>query len=156
MGKSSTVFNFLKEAGKKRKFHVIVCETAPFFVGHEMVSMLAAEGIESTLITDSAVFAIMSRVNKVILGAHAVTANGGLVAITGTLPVVVAAKYHSTPVVVCTGLYKLSLKYPYDPEEFYSPMSPHSIVSFSDAVFVENVDVLNPYFDYVAPEFGLV
>ncbi|KAL3899880.1 MAG: hypothetical protein SGCHY_001734, partial [Lobulomycetales sp.] len=76
IGHSSTVLNFLKEAAKSRKFQVIVCETAPFFLGHQMARQLAEFGIETTLVTDSAVFAIMSRVNKVILGTHAVTANG--------------------------------------------------------------------------------
>ena len=38
---------------------------------------LAKSGIETTVINDSAVFAIMSRVNKVIIGTHTVMANGG-------------------------------------------------------------------------------
>ena len=40
---------------------------------------LAKSGIETTVINDSAVFAIMSRVNKVIIGTHTVMANGGWV-----------------------------------------------------------------------------
>ena len=36
-----------------------------------------------TLIADAAVFAMMARVNKVIVGAHAVMANGGLIATAG-------------------------------------------------------------------------
>ncbi len=64
------MLSFLKQAAKSRKFQVIVCETAPFFMGHKTARALADSGIETTLITDSAVFAIMSRVNKVILGAH--------------------------------------------------------------------------------------
>lgn len=42
-----------------------------------MAKKLANANIETTLITDSAVFAIMSRVNKVIIGTHTVLANGG-------------------------------------------------------------------------------
>jgi translation initiation factor eIF-2B subunit beta len=38
---------------------------------------LAKHEIETTMINDSAVFAIMSRVNKVIMGTHTVMANGG-------------------------------------------------------------------------------
>ena len=49
----------------KRKFEVIVAESAPSYQGQELATKLAKEGIETTLITDSAVFAIMSRVNKV-------------------------------------------------------------------------------------------
>ena len=37
-----------------------------FEQGQELAKSLAQDGIETTVITDSAVFAIMSRVNKVI------------------------------------------------------------------------------------------
>lgn len=36
-----------------------------------MAASLASAGIDTTVITDSAIYAVMSRVNKVILGAHA-------------------------------------------------------------------------------------
>ena len=55
----------MKEGARKRKFDVIVAESAPSYQGQEMAARLAQSGIEVTLITDSAVFAIMSRVNKV-------------------------------------------------------------------------------------------
>jgi translation initiation factor eIF-2B subunit beta len=76
-----------------------------------------------------------------------------LVAITGTQPVVTAAHYHSTPVVVCTGLYKLSQKYPYDTDEFHMPVNPDAVMSFKDGVMTGSVDVLNSYFDFVDPKF---
>ena len=44
---------------------MIIAESAPSYQGQELATKLAKEGIETTLITDSAVFAIMSRVNKV-------------------------------------------------------------------------------------------
>ena len=36
-----------------------------------MAAELSKAGIETTVVTDSAIYAVMSRVNKVILGAHA-------------------------------------------------------------------------------------
>ncbi|KAJ3275484.1 Translation initiation factor eIF-2B subunit beta [Terramyces sp. JEL0728] len=60
-----------KEAARFRKFQVIIAETAPTFEGHSLASKLAGNGIDTTVITDSAIFAVMARVNKVILGAHA-------------------------------------------------------------------------------------
>lgn len=36
-----------------------------------MAADLAKAGIDTTVITDSAIYAVMSRVNKVILGTHA-------------------------------------------------------------------------------------
>ena len=50
---------------------------AIFQQGHELAVSLSKAGIETTVITDSAVFAMMSRVNKVIIGTHTVMANGG-------------------------------------------------------------------------------
>ena len=55
----------MQAAALKRKFEVIIAESAPSYQGQELATKLAKEGIETTLITDSAVFAIMSRVNKV-------------------------------------------------------------------------------------------
>eukprot|EP00804_Cyclotella_cryptica_P010816 CCRYP_008747-RA/>CCRYP_008747-RA protein AED:0.02 eAED:0.02 QI:224/1/1/1/1/1/2/355/440 len=70
---SKTVELFLKAAAaKKRKFQVIVCEGAPHFGGHSMAKSLAEAGIDTTVIHDAATFAIMARVNKVLLPAHAV------------------------------------------------------------------------------------
>ncbi|KAJ3085891.1 Translation initiation factor eIF-2B subunit beta, partial [Quaeritorhiza haematococci] len=151
-GRDSTVELFLKEAARLRKFQVIVAETAPSLQGQEMARSLSSAGIDTTLITDSAIFAVMSRVNKVILGAHAVTANGGLVATAGSKAVATAAKYHSTPVVVCAGLYKLSPVYPYNTNIFNLPSNPDSIYSFDDGDVIDKVEVLNPMFDFVAPE----
>ena len=62
---------FLKVAAKKRKFQVIVGEAAPSYDGQQMALALAEAHIETTLITDSAIFAMMARVNKVILACHA-------------------------------------------------------------------------------------
>lgn len=70
-GGSRTVEEFLKAAGKKRKFEVIVAETAPSYRGQELALSLSKAGIETTLIPDSSIFAMMARVNKVIVGTHA-------------------------------------------------------------------------------------
>ncbi|XP_065405160.1 translation initiation factor eIF2B subunit beta isoform X3 [Macaca fascicularis] len=64
IGFSRTVEAFLQEAARKRKFHVIVAECAPFCQGHEMAVNLSKAGIETTVMTDAAIFAVMSRVNK--------------------------------------------------------------------------------------------
>ena len=56
-----------------------MAESAPFYHGQKLSVSLAEADIKTTLITDSAVFAMMSRVNKVIIGTHTVMANGGFV-----------------------------------------------------------------------------
>lgn len=53
---------------------------------------LQTPNISATLIPDSAVYALMSRVNKVVLGPVAVMADGGAICSSGCLMVAVAAK----------------------------------------------------------------
>ena len=48
---------------------VVVAEGAPKYGGHQMARKLAQAGINTTAIADSAIFAMMARVNKV--GIHA-------------------------------------------------------------------------------------
>ena len=87
---------------------VIVAEGAPFYQGQAMAASLARSNIATTVITDSAIFAIMSRVNKVIIGTSAILANGGLKAIAGCRTVALAAKHYSVPLYVCASMIKLS------------------------------------------------
>ncbi|KAL1939139.1 hypothetical protein VTO73DRAFT_10180 [Trametes versicolor] len=153
IGHSKTVEAFLKSAGHYRNYTVIVAETAPSYQGHEMARSLSAAGISTFLVPDSSIFAIMSRVNKVILGAHAILANGGLFAISGALLAATAARAHSTPVVVCAGQFKLTplwnLYHEYGALDFADPSS---VLGFEEGKLVERVDVVNPYYDYVGPE----
>lgn len=81
LGKSRTVESFLKYAAKTRRFQVIVAETGPEYAGQELAVSLAAAGLDTTLIPDSAIFAVMSRVNKVILGCHAGTSSISIIGI---------------------------------------------------------------------------
>lgn len=69
-----------------------------------MAKSLADSGIDTCVIHDSAIFCMMARVNKVILPAHAVLANGGLIAPSGCNMVVLGASQNSVPVVCLTGM----------------------------------------------------
>ena len=62
---------------------MLVCETAPSFTGHQTTKIMQEAGINVNLITDSSVYALMSRVDKVIISSHAIMANGGLIAHAG-------------------------------------------------------------------------
>ncbi|KAI5289808.1 GCD complex subunit gcd7 [Ascosphaera acerosa] len=110
---------------------------------------LTDHGITVILVPDSAVFALMSRVNKVILGTHCVLANGALLAPTGARLVANAAKVHKTPVLVVAGIYKVSPVYPFDPETFISYGDSSKVLGYEDGELVEKVDVQNPLQDYV-------
>lgn len=168
---SSTVQKFLMKAAAKRKFTVIHAESYPnnheathatvsgtTYGDEESMSVesfqkpLIAMGITVILIPDSAVFALMSRVNKVILGTHSVLANGGLVAAAGTRVIARAAKVHQTPVVVVSGVYKLSPVYPFDYEALIEYGDASKVLGYEDGDLVDKIDVENPLYDYVPAE----
>ena len=171
---SRTVQKFLLKAADKRKFTVIVAESYPndhnathaavtgkvrqdTEGGDEMnteafLKPLAAAGITVILMTDASIFAIMSRVNKVILATHAVIANGGLIAAAGARIIAKAAKVHRTPVIVVSGIYKLSPEYPFEFESLIEYGDPGSIIGYDDGPLVENLEIDNPVFDYVPPD----
>lgn len=151
IGKSKTVEAFLKNAARKRKFSVIVAEGAPFYKGQDLAKSLAQHGIETTLITDSAVFAIMSRVNKVFIGTHAVMADGGLRSIVGSHALALAAKHHSVPLIVCAAMYKLTPQYivSYDQDSCNKFVAPHDVMKFSEGNILSKIDVHSPVFDYI-------
>ena len=148
-----------------RTFEVFVTEAAPSLDGHKMALELAKHDIKATVIADAAVFAVMARVHKVIVGAHVVMADGGLISKAGAHAVALAAKHHSVPFVCVTGLFKLCPIYagggvratgdgsfgfknillsPGDVYDFATAdlkvLHPHSVV-----------DVQNPAFDFVPP-----
>lgn len=171
---SQCVHKFLLKAAEKRKFTVIIAESYPN--RHDAVHSavmgicnddseedgdmdtksflepLSAAGVTVILISDASVFAIMSRVNKVIFATHAVIANGGLIADAGARIIAKAAKVHRTPVIVVSGVYKLSPEYPYEVESLIEYGDPGKVVPFDNGVLVENLEIDNPVYDYVPPD----
>uniref|UniRef100_A0A8D0C2C7 Translation initiation factor eIF2B subunit beta n=1 Tax=Salvator merianae TaxID=96440 RepID=A0A8D0C2C7_SALMN len=152
IGYSRTVEAFLKEAARKRKFHVIVAEGAPFCQGHEMAVRLSKEHIETTVMTDAAIFAVMSRVNKVIVGTKTILANGALIAVSGIHTLALAAKHHSTPLIVCAPMFKLTPQFLNEDDAFHKFVSPHEVLPFTEGEILSKVNVYCPVFDYVPPE----
>ncbi|KAF6129831.1 eukaryotic translation initiation factor 2B subunit beta [Phyllostomus discolor] len=120
IGFSRTVEAFLKEAARKRKFHVIVAECAPFC--------------------------------QVIIGTKTILANGALRAVTGTHTLALAAKHHSTPLIVCAPMFKLSPQFPNEEDSFHRFVAPEEVLPFTEGDILEKVSVHCPVFDYVPPE----
>ncbi len=181
MGRSRTVEAFLKAAAKDRKFTVIVAETAPSYCGHQTARVLSSFGISTILVPDSSIYSMMPRVSKVIIGAHAVLANGGLLGEAGCAMTALAAKKQSTPIVVCAGIYKIcphwewaatpgqdgssgamirgvgagsSLNLVAGGVGFAHP--PSQVLPFDestvDASVIENTEVVSPMLEYVSPQ----
>lgn len=98
----------------------------------------------------------MSRVNKVIIPAHAVLANGGLIASSGCNVVALAAQHHSVPVVCITGIFKLCPIFPHDGQDTLNDLvSPSAVLDYADMkdVVLRDVEFVNPVRDYIAPQY---
>jgi len=158
VGYSRTVEAFLKAAARKRKFTVIVAETAPSFSGRTMANSLSGSGIETVIIPDACVFALMPRCSKLALGAHVVLADGSLLSSVGSLLVARAAKAHLVPIVCCTGMFKFSpvfLADDYSVSDFGPPSDvlDLNVTGLEDGSLPlclrEDCEVLNPYYDRV-------
>lgn len=152
-GKSETVEKFLKNAARKRTFSVIIAECAPSLDGQELAKSLTENNIETIVIPDSAVFAIMSRVNKVIIGTNSVMADGSLKAASGAQAIALAAKHHSVPFIACVGLYQLSPRFvcSHDHDNLNKFLSPDSL-EFKDEAILSKINIYNPQFDYIAAD----
>ncbi|GAA98478.1 hypothetical protein E5Q_05164 [Mixia osmundae IAM 14324] len=153
---SKTVETFLKTAhAKKRRFTVVVAESAPSFTGRSMALALSNAGIDTVLLPDAAVFALMSRVSKVILGAHNVLADGSFVAHTGALPICRIAKAHLVPVVICAGVYKFSHVFMADDTALLDFASPTELLAQDERKTKPRIG-LHGECDFVAPYFDRV
>ena len=163
VGRSRTVEAFLKRAATKgRTFQVIVAESAPFYSGHELAASLAKARIQTTVITDSAIFAVMSRVNKVIVGTQSIMADGGLRAASGIYTVAQAAFQYSVPFIVTASMHKLTPRYytTMNKEDFGCFVSPQEILrggsgggkGVANGKMASKIHAAYPLFEYVPPD----
>jgi ribose 1,5-bisphosphate isomerase len=106
---SASALEIIKTAHKQGKnLKVFATETRPLFQGHITSQILSKEGIDVSLICDDAVRYFISRIDKVIVGADAIAANGALINKIGTSMVALAAKEVSIPFIVGAETIKFS------------------------------------------------
>ena len=170
---SLTIQKFLLKAASKRKFTVIYVESFPndhnevyaTIIGYRRKGAhmnhtegfhksLAAAGVNVILVPDAAVFALMSRVNEVILGTHAVLADGSLVAAAGSRSIAKAANMHKTPVIILAAVFKLCPTYLFGMDTYMHFGGTSIIFSKEDADLINDVEVDNPLYDHIP--FGLI
>lgn len=82
------------------------------FGSERMHKELEAEGIECTLILDSAVGYVMETVDMVFVGAEGVVESGGIINRVGTFTVAMCAREMKKPVYVLVESFKFSRLYP--------------------------------------------
>ena len=106
---SAAALEIIKVANAQGKdIRVYATETRPLFQGHITSQILSKEGVDVSLICDNAVRYFISRIDKVIVGADAIAANGALINKIGTSMVALAAKEAAIPFIVGAETIKFS------------------------------------------------
>ena len=136
-----------------KNIRVITTETRPRFQGRLSAEMLDKVGIEVTLIVDSASRYFMNKVDKVVIGADAIAANGAVVNKIGSSLIALAAHEARVPFMVAAETFKFSPdtlfgKLVTIEERDYTEVVPEKWIKSRN-----NVRVGNPAFDVTPPEY---
>uniref|UniRef100_A0A8C8THU9 Translation initiation factor eIF2B subunit delta n=2 Tax=Peromyscus maniculatus bairdii TaxID=230844 RepID=A0A8C8THU9_PERMB len=106
-GCSSLVSRILREAwAEGRLFRVVVVDSRPRLEGRHMLRSLVRAGVPTSYLLIPAASYVLPEVSKVLLGAHALLANGSVMSRVGTAQLALVARAHNVPVLVCCETYK--------------------------------------------------
>lgn len=136
-----------------KDIRVIVTETRPRFQGRITAETLDKIGIDVTLIVDSASRYFMNKVDKVIVGADAVAANGAVVNKIGTSLIALAAHEARAPFMVAAETFKFSPDTLFGKLVTIEERDYREVVSERWIEHRENVKIRNPAFDVTPPEY---
>ncbi|KGQ04968.1 putative translation initiation factor eIF-2B subu nit beta [Beauveria bassiana D1-5] len=155
---STTVERFILRAAQKRKFTLFLAIEAPSKPTNEephasFRRKLIAAGIAVINIHNSGLTAYMPRVDKVILGAKAIVANGSVMATAGSAAIARAAKEHGTAVIVLSGVYKLSPANPFAEDTLIEWGDSSSFVNFANGTMVNHVEIRSALTEMVPSAF---
>jgi translation initiation factor eIF-2B subunit beta len=154
---SRTLTKFILKAASRRKFTLFVVGEPPRKPADEpdfksFREKLEGAGIDAITVASTKIMAYMPRVNKVILTARAVVANGGVLVSEGAGAIARAAKTHGKPVVVLSGVYRLSPQYVINEKSLIEWGSASTFVKFSDGKMVNGVGVKSAITAFLRPE----
>ncbi len=151
---STAAVSVIATAHNQGKVHkVYVKETRPKMQGLITARALADAGLDVILIPDSSVRYFMKKVNKVVVGADTIAANGAVINKIGTSLVALAAKEARVRMYVASETYKFS------PQTVIGELVPIEVRSPLEIVTEEwlnrnpEVKVYNPVFDVTPPEY---
>ncbi|KAF7457287.1 putative translation initiation factor eIF-2B subunit beta [Cryptosporidium felis] len=108
-GYSNIVERILRYISKKKtNLTVIVLDGDPENNSHEFIRKISSEsGINAILMSDSSLFNLLPKVNKVLLCATATFPDGSAVTLSGGYLISQTAHYFSVPTIIVAALYKL-------------------------------------------------
>lgn len=148
---SSAALSIIKTAWKQgKKIKVVATESRPRNQGLITVRELARAGIPTTLIVDSAVRTFIKQVDKVIVGADSIAANGAVVNKIGTSQLALAAHEARVLFVVAAESYK------FHPSTLVGELveiEERSAGEVANPEEFKGVEIRNPAFDVTPPEY---
>ena len=148
---SAAALEVIKSAwGEGKDIRVIASEARPRYQGHITVRELAAEGIPVTLIVDSAVRAVMKQVDKVVVGADSIAANGAVINKIGTSQIALCAHEARVRFFVAAETYKFHPETLLGDTVEIEERDPSEVADPDD---FEGVTIRNLAFDVTPPEY---
>ncbi|MGC8816765.1 MAG: S-methyl-5-thioribose-1-phosphate isomerase [Candidatus Hadarchaeum sp.] len=140
-----------------RKIEVIATETRPLLQGARLTAWeLSRDGIPVTVVTDGTVGYLMAqgKVDKVVVGADRIAANGDAANKIGTYSIAVLAKEHGIPFYIAAPTSTVDLKLRTGAEIPIEERRPEEVIFFRGVrVVPKGVKVFNPAFDVTPARF---
>jgi len=151
---SSAAISVIKTAWKQgKRIHVYATETRPRFQGRLTAAALLEDGIPVTMIIDDAARYFMKEIDKFIIGADAVTANGAIVNKIGTSMIALAAKESNVRTFVAAETYKFSPETMIGEVVAIERRSTDEVINEAELRKLPGMEVKNPSFDVTPPEY---
>ncbi len=151
---SSAALSVIIEAWRRGKdLEVYATETRPKFQGHITVTKLSEAGLTVTLVPDSSVRYLMKKLDKVVVGADTVTANGAVINKIGTSQIALAAKEHNVNFFVAAESIKFSPHTVIGELVKIEERSPLEVVPQDYLDRNPGIVIRNPAFDVTPPEY---
>ncbi len=150
---SEAALNIIKTAYRNGKNIKVICtETRPRNQGYLTAKDLADEGIDTTLIVDSAVRYFIKEVDLVVVGADAITSNGCLVNKIGTSQIALIAHERRVPFLTAAETYKFHPKTIVGELIDIEERSPNEIHIFEEE-YTDKIKLRNPAFDITPAQY---
>jgi len=151
---SSAAIAVIKTAWEMgKRIHVYTTETRPRFQGRITASILSKDGIPVTMIVDDAARYFMKDIDKVIVGADAVTANGAVVNKIGTSMIALAARESNVRTFVAAETYKFSPETMIGDVVAIEQRGIDEVITKGELRELPKVEIKNPSFDVTPPEY---
>jgi len=148
---SSAALQCIIQAHRDGKdIRVFNTETRPWLQGHITARTLAKEGIDVTMIVDSAVRYFMRDIDIVVVGADTIASNGAVINKIGTSQIALVAHEARVPFIVCAETYKFSPETVIGKLVKIEERDPSEIANPED---FSGVKFRNPVFDATPPEY---